>query len=59
MKVYILYALCDYTHAIHISTEKHLCEQKAAECAELGVRYPMRIEEYDFTKAKQFELNSD
>lgn len=59
MKVYVLYILSDYAHAVHISTEKHLCEREMVECAKRGVRCPMWIEEYDFSKAKEFELDSD
>lgn len=57
MKVYVLYILSDYAHAVHISTEKHLCEREMAECAKRGVRRAMWIEEYDFSKAKEFELD--
>lgn len=59
MKVYVLYILGDYAHAVYISTEKHLCEQEMAKCTERGVRRAMWIEEYDFSKAKEFELEND
>lgn len=59
MKVYVLYILGDYAHAVYISTEKHLCEREMAECAKRGVRRAMWIEEYDFSKAKEFELDCD
>ena len=59
MKVYVLYILSDYAHSVHISTEEHLCEREMAECTKRGVRRPMWIEEYDFSEAKEFELNND
>ena len=59
MKVYVLYVLSDYAHAIHISIEKCLCEREMAKCTKIGVRGHMWIEEYDFSKAKEFELNCD
>jgi hypothetical protein len=59
MKVYVLYVLSDYSHAIHMSVEKYLCEQEMAECIKRGVRRPMWIEEYDFSESKEFELDCD
>lgn len=59
MKVYVLYILGDYSHAIHMSVERRLCEQAMEECARRGVRLPMWIEEYDFSNSKEFELNCD
>ena len=57
MKVYVLYILSDYAHAVYISTEKHLCKQAMAEYAKIETRRTMWIEEYDFSKAKAFELD--
>lgn len=59
MRVYVLYILSDYAHAVHISIEKHLCEREMAKYAKYEVRRTMWIEEYDFSKAKEFELDSD
>ena len=59
MKVYVLYILSDYAQAVHISTEKHLCEREMKECAKRGCGRAMWIEEYDFSKAKEFELDCD
>ena len=59
MKVYVLYIRNDYANAIHISTEKRLCEREMKECAKRGVRGSMWIEEYDFSKTKEFELDCD
>ena len=57
MKIYVLYINSDYAHAVHVSTEKCLCEREMAECAKHGVRSPMYIEEYDFSEAKEYELD--
>ena len=59
MKVYVLYVLSDYSHAIYMSTERDLCEQEMKECRRRGVRRAMWIKEYDFSKAKEFELDND
>lgn len=59
MKVYVLYVLSDYACAVHISTEKYLCEREIAKCTKQGVTRPMWIEEYDFSKAKEFDLDGD
>ena len=56
MKIYVLYILSDYSHAVHVSTEKHLCEREMEECKKRGVVCPMWIDEYDISEAKEFEL---
>ena len=57
MKIYVLYVMSDYAHAIYISTERVLCEKEKKACAKRGVKRSMWIEEYDFSKGKGFELN--
>ena len=59
MKVYVLYILSDYAHAVHMSTERHLCEREMKECERRGVRRAMWIEEYDFSKSKEYDLDCD
>lgn len=59
MKIYVLYVMSDYAHAIFISTDKQLCEQEMKQCKKRGVKYPMYIKEYDFSNTKSFDLDCD
>ena len=59
MKVYVLYVMSDYAHAIYISTEKQLCEQEMAQCRKRGVKRSMYIKEYNFSNTKSFDLDCD
>jgi hypothetical protein len=57
MKVYVLYVSSDYAHAIHMSTNKKFCEKEMKACRKRGVKQHMWIEEYDFSKEEEYELD--
>ena len=59
MKIYVLYVLSDYAHAIYISVNKQMCEKEMENYRKRGGRRSAWIEEYDFSKAKEFELDCD
>ena len=59
MKVYVLYILSDYAHAIYMSINEEACEREMEACKKRGAKRPMWIEEYDFSKYNSFELESD
>lgn len=59
MKIYVMYVLSDYAHAVYVSTKKQLCEQEIREYIKRGGDRPTWIEEYDFSKAEAFELDCD
>jgi hypothetical protein len=59
MKVYVLYISSDYAHAIHMSIDKKFCEREMKACQKRGVKQRMWIEEYDFSKKEEYELNCD
>ena len=59
MKVFILYILSDYSHAVYMSKYENACEMEKQKLRKNGVTRPMWIEEYDFSESNSFELNSD
>ena len=59
MKVYVLYVLSDYAHAIHMSINENSCKREMEACRKRGVNRPMWIEEYDFSEREEYELDCD
>lgn len=59
MKVYVLYILSDYAHAIYMSINEEACERKMEACRKRGAKRLMWIEEYDFSKEEEYELDCD
>ena len=59
MKIYVLYIMSDYAHAIYMSIKKQMCEKEMEDYRKRGGRCNAWIEEYDFSKARGYELNCD
>lgn len=59
MRVYVLYVSGDYAHAVYISTDKRLCEQEKQRITKRNAHCKMYIKGYDFSTAKEFELDCD
>lgn len=59
MKVYVLYILSDYAHAIYMSVNEKACEREMEACRKRGAKRNMWIEEYDFSKEEEYELDCD
>jgi hypothetical protein len=59
MKVYVLYILSDYAHAVHMSIKKQMCERELADYRKRGGSCHAWIEEYDFAEAEEYELDCD
>lgn len=59
MKVYVLYIMNDHACPIHMSIDRKACKRVKQEMKDQGFDNHMWIEEYDFSTAKEFELNTD
>jgi hypothetical protein len=59
MKVFVLYVLNDYSHAVYMSKYENACEMEKQKLRKKGVTCSMWIEEYDFSESNSFELDSD
>lgn len=59
MKVFVLYLLGDYAHAVYMSKYKDDCEAERQRIINNGVTCRMYIEEYDFSRHNSFELDCD
>lgn len=56
MKIYVLYVLGDYAHAIFMSKDRKDCELVEQT---LLTKLKTYIEEYDFSKQSCFDLDCD
>jgi len=59
MKVYVLYILSDYAHAVHMSINKQPCERELEDYRKRGGDCDAWIGEYDFSEADEYELDCD
>lgn len=59
MKIYVLYIMGDYAHAVYMSLKEQMCEKELENYRKRGGRRNAWIEEYDFSKAKGYELDCD
>lgn len=59
MKIFVLYALFDYSQAMYRSKNKKDCEVEQQRLTDLGISHKMWIKEYDFSNQDSFELDCD